>query len=210
MLRHTTEEVLAACIEAIEPTRAALTSHLRELVVTDLEEGLKKHSWFAGFDIKDELPVRFSLEQWIEKAKEVDATVFIAGVVSNYQVPILSTFVPLVLFCSPSYMLFLTARFQSLALGNLVMSVTSRIEPWNLNNSAAKSENHSIKAYCAFMTFYLVNIIVHGGIGEDGTLQSLLEAKGVPYTGLPKINIGQRGLPIIVLSLAHFVFHFLN
>ncbi|XP_038903730.1 uncharacterized protein LOC120090245 isoform X2 [Benincasa hispida] len=102
VLRHTTEEVLAACIEAIEPTRAALTSHLRELVVTDLEEGLKKHSWFSGFDIKDELPVRFSLEQWIKKAKEVDATVFIA---------------------------------------------------------------------------------VHGGIGEDGTLQSLLEAQGVPYTG---------------------------
>lgn len=25
--------------------------------------------------------------------------------------------------------------------------------------------------------------IVHGGIGEDGTLQSLLEAEGVPYTG---------------------------
>lgn len=25
---------------------------------------------------------------------------------------------------------------------------------------------------------------VHGGIGEDGTLQTLLEAAGVPYTGL--------------------------
>lgn len=96
VLRHTTEEVLAACIEAIEPTRAALTSHLRELVVTDLKEGLKKHSWFAGFDIKDELPVRFSLEQWIKQAKEVDATVFIAGVVSHYQAPALSTFVLLV------------------------------------------------------------------------------------------------------------------
>ncbi|TYK24923.1 D-alanine--D-alanine ligase family protein isoform 1 [Cucumis melo var. makuwa] len=162
VLRHTTEEVLAACIEAIEPTRAALTSHLRELVVNDLEEGLKKHSWFAGFDIKDELPVRFSLEQWIEKAKEVDATVFIAGVVSNCQVP----------YLAPSYMLFLTTRFQFsawsplllhmreilTASGNSLMSVPSRIEPWNLNN-------------------------MHGGIGEDGTLQSLLEAKGVPYTG---------------------------
>ena len=101
MLRHTTEEILAACIEAFEPTRAALTSHLRELVVTDLEEGLKKHSWFAGFDIKDELPVKFSLEQWIKKAKEVDATVFIAGVVSNRQVLILSTFVLLVHFSIP-------------------------------------------------------------------------------------------------------------
>lgn len=27
-------------------------------------------------------------------------------------------------------------------------------------------------------------LVVHGGIGEDGTLQSLLEAKGVPYTGM--------------------------
>lgn len=27
------------------------------------------------------------------------------------------------------------------------------------------------------------NFTVHGGIGEDGTLQSLLEAAGVPYTG---------------------------
>lgn len=26
--------------------------------------------------------------------------------------------------------------------------------------------------------------VVHGGIGEDGTLQSLLETEGVPYTGM--------------------------
>lgn len=25
---------------------------------------------------------------------------------------------------------------------------------------------------------------MHGGIGEDGTLQSLLEAEGIPYTGI--------------------------
>lgn len=87
MLRHTTEEVLAACIEAMEPTRAALTSRLRELVMTDLKEGLKNHRWFAGFDIKDELPVRYPLEQWIKQAKEADATVFIAGFVSHYWVP---------------------------------------------------------------------------------------------------------------------------
>ena len=29
----------------------------------------------------------------------------------------------------------------------------------------------------------MYNLIVHGGIGEDGTLQSLLEAEGVPHTG---------------------------
>ncbi|KAL3536586.1 hypothetical protein ACH5RR_005047 [Cinchona calisaya] len=102
VLRHTTEEVLDACIEAIEPARAALTSHLRKQVMDDLTEGLSKHNWFRGFDISGDLPKRLSLEQWIELAKEVQATVFIA---------------------------------------------------------------------------------VHGGIGEDGTLQSLLEAKGVPHTG---------------------------
>lgn len=102
VLRHTTEEVLEACIEAIEPNRAALTSDLRKKVMNDLMEGLKDHNWFTGFDIADELPKKFSLRQWIKLAKEVNATVFIA---------------------------------------------------------------------------------VHGGIGEDGTLQSLLDAEGVPYTG---------------------------
>ncbi|MED6156508.1 hypothetical protein PIB30_014905 [Stylosanthes scabra] len=102
VLRHTTEEVLAACIEAIEPDRAAITSNLREKVMNDLMEGFKDHSWFTGFDIADEVPMRFSLEQWIKLAKQAEATVFIA---------------------------------------------------------------------------------VHGGIGEDGTLQSLLDAGGIPYTG---------------------------
>ncbi|KAH8505914.1 hypothetical protein H0E87_012933 [Populus deltoides] len=102
VLRHTTEEVLDACIEAIEPAQATLTSHLRNQVMNDLMECLKKHSWFTGFDIADEQPVRYSLEKWVKLAKEVQATVFIA---------------------------------------------------------------------------------VHGGIGEDGTLQSLLESEGVPHTG---------------------------
>lgn len=79
MLRHTTEEVLDACIEAIEPARAALTSHLRSQVMDELTEGLKKHDWFRGFDISDDLPKRYSLDQWVKQAKEVGATVFIAG-----------------------------------------------------------------------------------------------------------------------------------
>lgn len=102
VLRHTTEEVLDACVEAIEPNRAALTSDLRKQVMNDLMEGLKDHNWFTGFDIANELPKKFSLREWIKLAKEVKATVFIA---------------------------------------------------------------------------------VHGGIGEDGRLQSLLDAEGVPYTG---------------------------
>lgn len=120
VLRHTTEEVLAACIESIEPARAALTSYLRKQVMDDLMEGLKTHSWFTGFDIADEPPLRLSLKQWIKLAKEVQATVFIA---------------------------------------------------------------------------------VHGGIGEDGTLQSLLEAEGVPYTG-PSVMASKTCMDKVATSLA--------
>ncbi|CAL9778042.1 unnamed protein product [Musa acuminata subsp. burmannicoides] len=102
VLRHTTEEVLAACIEAVEPDRALLTSHLRDNVMSELSAALSKHYWFSGFDINEELPANFTLENWIKHVKESQSIVFIA---------------------------------------------------------------------------------VHGGIGEDGTLQSLLEAAGVPYTG---------------------------
>lgn len=80
MLRHTTEEVLDACVEAIEPERAAITSNLRKKVMNELMQGLKDQNWFTGFDIADELPVKFSLRQWIKLAKEVQATVFIAGI----------------------------------------------------------------------------------------------------------------------------------
>lgn len=79
VLRHTTEEVLDACTEAIEPDRVALTSQLRNRVVQNLMEGLKKHSWFTGFDITDEPPLKLTVEQWIKLAKEAQATVFLAG-----------------------------------------------------------------------------------------------------------------------------------
>ncbi|CAN8260021.1 unnamed protein product [Cochlearia groenlandica] len=102
VLRHTAEEILAACLEAIEPDRALFTSLLQKQVMEDLMDGLKNQSWFEGFDITDELPVKFSLKEWIKLSKEAQATVFIA---------------------------------------------------------------------------------VHGGIGEDGTLQALLEDEGVAYTG---------------------------
>ncbi|KAL5720879.1 hypothetical protein ACHQM5_013508 [Ranunculus cassubicifolius] len=120
VLRHTTEEVLAACLEAIEPDRATLTSHLRNQVMADLSEGLSKQSWFKGFDISDAPPVKFSLKQWIKHVKEVQGTVFIA---------------------------------------------------------------------------------VHGGIGEDGTLQSLLEAEGIPYTG-PGIFASKTCMDKVATSLA--------
>lgn len=47
--------------------------------MTELAEALNKHSWFTGFDIVDEPAVKYSLEQWIEYAKEAQAVVFIAG-----------------------------------------------------------------------------------------------------------------------------------
>ncbi|XP_031095493.1 uncharacterized protein LOC115999733 [Ipomoea triloba] len=120
ILRHTIEEVLDACLEAIEPDRVALTSHLRSQVMTDLMEGLRNHEWFHGFDISDELPERFSLGDWVKLAKETQATVFIA---------------------------------------------------------------------------------VHGGIGEDGTLQSLLEDEGVPYTG-PGVVASRTCMDKVATSLA--------
>ncbi|KAB2087617.1 hypothetical protein E1A91_A04G124400v1 [Gossypium mustelinum] len=120
VLRHTTEEVLDACMEAIEPARAALTSHLRNQVMNELAEGLTKHGWFTGFDIADELPVRYSLKEWIKFAKEVEATVFIA---------------------------------------------------------------------------------VHGGIGEDGTLQFLLDTEGILYTG-PGAMASKTCMDKVATSLA--------
>ncbi|CAN6206535.1 unnamed protein product [Urochloa humidicola] len=102
VLRHTTEEVHAACVEATQPERVEITSRLREQVMNELGQPLSKHDWFAGFDIAYEQPIKYSLQQWINYVKEAGAVVFIA---------------------------------------------------------------------------------VHGGIGEDGTIQTLLESAGVPYTG---------------------------
>ncbi|ESQ49193.1 hypothetical protein EUTSA_v10020004mg [Eutrema salsugineum] len=102
VLRHTAEEIRAACLEAIEPDRALFTSLLQKQVMEDLMDGLKNQSWFAGFDVTDGVPMKFSLKDWIKLAKEAQAIVFIA---------------------------------------------------------------------------------VHGGIGENGTLQALLEDEGVAYTG---------------------------
>ncbi|CAN1276862.1 D-alanine--D-alanine ligase [Linum perenne] len=126
-LPHTVEEVLDACIEATDPARASLTSRLRKQVIHDLLEGLTKHKWFNGFDIADASPEKFSLEEWIKHAKEVQATVFLSD--AN------------------------------------------------------------------------VDISVHGGIGEDGTLQSLLQAEGVPYTG-PGISASKICMDKVATSLA--------
>lgn len=79
MLRHTVEEVLAACMEAIDPDRARFTSLLQQQVKEDLMDALKNQSWFAGFDITDKAPMRFSLKDWIKFAKESEATVFLSG-----------------------------------------------------------------------------------------------------------------------------------
>ncbi|XP_020694758.1 uncharacterized protein LOC110108371 isoform X2 [Dendrobium catenatum] len=120
VLRHTTEEVFAACLEAIEPNRAMLTSQLSKHVMAELLEGLSKQDWFTGFDIIEETPLKLTLEQWIMHAKEAQATIFIA---------------------------------------------------------------------------------LHGGIGEDGTLQSLLETAGVPYTG-PGLMASNTCMDKVSTSLA--------
>lgn len=83
VLRHTTEEVHAACVEAIEPERVEITSRLRDQVMHELGQALSKHDWFAGFDIADEQPIKHSLQQWINHVKEAKAVVFIAGMFAN-------------------------------------------------------------------------------------------------------------------------------
>ena len=71
--------MFSACLEAIEPTRAAFGSKLCEQVMSDIEEGLKKHQWFSGFDIHDDVPSKVMLNEWIRHVKDADAAVFIAG-----------------------------------------------------------------------------------------------------------------------------------
>lgn len=48
-------------------------------MLDEIENGLKKHNWFTGFDISDQQPIKFTLNKWIKLAKQVQATVFIAG-----------------------------------------------------------------------------------------------------------------------------------
>lgn len=79
VLRHTVEEVLAACMEAIDPDRARFTSLLQQQVKEEIMDALKNQSWFAGFDITDEVPMRFSLKDWVKLAKESEAIVFLSG-----------------------------------------------------------------------------------------------------------------------------------
>jgi hypothetical protein len=80
VLRHTTEEVHAACVEATEPERVEITKRLRDQVMNELGPALSKHDWFAGFDIAYEQPIKYSLQQWIDHVKETEAVVFIAGI----------------------------------------------------------------------------------------------------------------------------------
>ncbi|KAI8557175.1 hypothetical protein RHMOL_Rhmol05G0315800 [Rhododendron molle] len=165
VLRHTTEEVLDACIEATEPTRAALTSQLRNQVMDELMEGFKQHNWFTGFDISDERPVKLTLKQWIKLAKEVQATVFIAG----------------------------SFLYHDLLASDYLNSYVVLLRL--ASNGVAR----------VLYSFNLVSIGVsytmHGGIGEDGTLQSLLEAEGVPYTG-PGITASKTCMDKVATSIA--------
>ncbi|GLJ38718.1 hypothetical protein SUGI_0789120 [Cryptomeria japonica] len=120
VLRHTVEEVVEACIEATEVKRAELTSFLRDRVILDLKKHMSSNSWFSGCDISSDPPEKLTLEEWIARAKEVEAIVFIA---------------------------------------------------------------------------------VHGGIGEDGTLQSMLEAAKVAHTG-PGVEASRICMDKVSTSLA--------
>lgn len=82
----------------------------------------------------------------------------------------------------------------------------------------------SVKFDCKFIynVHSLLLLVVHGGIGEDGTLQSLLDAEGVLYTGswindnLPLIHetiimLSTTGVrffkKIVIVFSPSFIFH---
>lgn len=109
--------MLDACIEAIEPARVALTSTLRNHVVDDLMEGLKEQSWFTGFDISDESPVKYSLMEWIKHAKDGGASVFIAG--SVILPPFLFFLLPLKCVSREYSLLLLSACLETVAKDSL-------------------------------------------------------------------------------------------
>ncbi|CAJ1809605.1 unnamed protein product [Sphenostylis stenocarpa] len=182
VLRHTTEEVLDACMEAIEPERAAITSNLRKKVMNDLMQGLKDHNWFTGFDISDELPVKFSLRQWIKLANEVQATVFIAD----------ATWEDLEMLLEEYPNLHFEDKVFDEGKGDVMTQNNDEAEHQAKANNYGSDfitsptlENRPThkRVRPKYFRDYDCSVKVHGGIGEDGTLQSLLDAEGVPYSG---------------------------
>ena len=122
VLRHTIEEVNAACIEAIDPERMELTSRLRDQVMNELGQSLSKYDWFAGFDIADKQPIKYSLQQWINHVKEAQAVVFIAGIFFNL----------VQLLCKLTLPLFhIISRFDFFFLVNFFLCLTKFIEKFS-------------------------------------------------------------------------------
>ncbi len=77
VLRHTVEEVVGGCVQALQPTTAASTSKLRAEVVTEL---LQQKVNARERDYGDmQMPRKLLLQEWIMEAKEKNAVVFIAG-----------------------------------------------------------------------------------------------------------------------------------
>jgi hypothetical protein len=77
VLRHTVEEVVGGCLQALQPTTAASTSKLRAEVVTEL---LQQKVNAREHDYGDmQMPRKLLLQEWIMEAKQKNAVVFIAG-----------------------------------------------------------------------------------------------------------------------------------
>lgn len=57
-----------------------------------------------------------------------------------------------------------------------------------------------MKCFCGFIYF---GILAHGGIGEDGTMQALLEDEEVPYTG--SLQLMMQSL-ILHMSYVHPIY----
>ncbi len=75
VLRHTVEEVVGGCLQALQPTTAASTSKLRAEVVTELLQQNARERDYGDM----QMPRKLLLQEWIMEAKQKNTVVFIAG-----------------------------------------------------------------------------------------------------------------------------------
>lgn len=67
--------------------------------------------------------------------------------------------------------------------GKILVDTVASTPPTEMELAAAKSTEATLQIPAAVADCDLVFLALHGGSGEDGRLQALLELAGVPYTG---------------------------
>ncbi|XP_002983726.2 uncharacterized protein LOC9643966 [Selaginella moellendorffii] len=74
VLRHTVEEVVDGCLEALDPRFSAVSGSLKAQVMSELSSSGSKVDYNVGSGV----PTKLSMSEWIQHAKDDDAIVFIA------------------------------------------------------------------------------------------------------------------------------------